>query len=521
MTPLDSTLVQVPLAHLHESPHNPRKHFDAAALKELTDSIAKVGILTPIQARPNGKGYEIAGGARRYRAARALGLLTVPCLVRVMTDVEFLEIMTVDNLQRDDLHPLEEAQGFKQLMEQCVGYDIAKIAERCGRSHQYVYDRLRLLKLIPKAQDLFLDRRFPLSHAVLLARLSREDQERAIDPDGSGNGRICGLFEPDHGLFQSIGNGVEVGPESTGDDWAECKPVSLGEFQRWINEHVRFDAHADITQDLFPETAGAVLSAEQNKQKVVHITHDYRVADDARDANGVRTHGENAWRRADGTDKSKICAHSVLGVVVAGRGRGDAFEVCVAKKKCEIHWPAEVKADRMKAKLQSKADVGDESAKAALARQQQSQAKEAEKAKAAAALRARVTPLLVRAACDAIDDLAENKLVALIWEQLVEGEIFIEYQRRKKLKAPTSAGRLLRMLLAEDVLRHEADAVNEVRGRDNWAYDQIVARAKSVGVNVEKIVRDATAIEALKAPATPKAKAKPAKAAKPTRKAGK
>ncbi|MFA6165409.1 MAG: ParB/RepB/Spo0J family partition protein [Gemmatimonadaceae bacterium] len=508
MTPLDSTLMQVPIADLHESPLNPRKHFDAAALKELADSISKVGILTPLQARWNGTGYELAGGARRYRAARQLGLLTVPCLVRTMTDAEFMEIMTVDNLQRDNLHPLEEAQGFKQLMEKSIGYDIAKIAERCGRSHQYVYDRLRLLKLIPKAQDLFLDGRFPLSHAVLLARLSREDQERAIDPDArGGNGRIAGLFYPDDSLFD------DDSLDDSKDPWAHTKPVSLGEFQSWINDHVRFDTHADVVPDLFPETAAAVLFAEQNKQKVVYITHDYRVADDARDANGVRTYGENAWKRADGTEQSKTCMHSVLGVVSAGRGRGDAFPVCVAKKKCEIHWPAEVRAEKQKAKLQAKADVGDETAKAALERQKQTQAKEAEKAKAAAALRARVTPLLVKATCAAIEDLAENKLVALMWEVLGDGEIYIDYQRRKKLKVPTSAARLLRMLLAEDVLRHEST--------DQWAYDEIFAQAKSVGVNVEKIVRDATAIEALKAPAAPKAKAKPAKAAKPKQKAGK
>jgi len=364
-----------------------------------------------------------------------------------------------------------------------------------------VYDRLRLLKLIPKAQDLFLGGRFPLSHAVLLARLSREDQERAIAPEAGGNGRIGGLFYPDHSLFD-VDDSVDV----TEDPWNGTKPVSLGEFQRWIDDHVRFDAHADITPDLFPETAGAVLSAEQNKQKVLHITHDYRVADDARDAAGVRTYGEHAWKRADGTDESKTCAHSVLGVVAAGRGRGDAFAVCVAKKKCEIHWPAEVKAAKQKAKLEARADVGDETAKAALAKQQQSQTKETEKAKAAAALRARVTPLLVRATIAAIEDLAENKLVALLWKELGDSELYLDHQRWRKLKAPTSAARLLRMLLIDDALQHEEDVSDNA-----WHYDQLVARAKSAGVNVEKIVRDATAVAAAKAPAAPKAKAKPAK----------
>jgi len=99
----------VPLADLHESKRNPRKHFNAEALAELAASIAAKGVLTPLLVRPNAAGYEIAAGHRRYRAAKAAGVDQVPAIVREMTDTEFLEILTIENLQREDVHPLEEA----------------------------------------------------------------------------------------------------------------------------------------------------------------------------------------------------------------------------------------------------------------------------------------------------------------------------------------------------------------------------------------------------------------------------
>lgn len=490
---MTTSFSQLAIAELHESPLNPRTHYDPAALKELADSIAKVGVLTPLLVRPNATGYEVAAGHRRLRAARSIGLITLPCLVRDMDDRAFLECLTVENLQRDDLHPLEEARGFQHLMEQRFGYDIGKIAERCGRSHQYVYDRLRLLKLIPKAQELFLAGRFMLGHAILLARLSPADQERAIDPDGGGNGRIGGLFEPDHGPWSTVG-AVEVspvhGPED--DPWSEVKPVSVGEFQRWIDEHVRFDVRSDVAQDLFPETAQAVQSAEQRKQKVVHITLAYRVADDARDAKGARTYGEYAWKRADGEDGSTRCAYAVLGVVAAGPQRGEAFDVCMEKKKCETHWPTEVKAARQKAKLQAKAATGDDGAKAKLERQQKAEAAERAKREAAQKERARFAPVVASAIRQAVDKLPESKLVKACWDVLDDAELFLT-RVAKRRKAPTTAVALLRTLLLEHALRDE-DAVVD----DQWAYKQLVESAEAIGVDVQKLAKTLAAADAPK-----------------------
>jgi len=151
-----SGYVHLELDQLHESPWNPRKTFDPAALQELADSLATVGVLSPLLVRPNAAGYEIAAGHRRYRAAKLAGLREVPAIVRDMDDPMFLEILVLENNQRADVHPLEEAAGYQELLNR-AGYDVARIAERVGKSVKYVYDRMKLLSLTKPAQSLFFD----------------------------------------------------------------------------------------------------------------------------------------------------------------------------------------------------------------------------------------------------------------------------------------------------------------------------------------------------------------------------
>jgi len=352
-----SQLLTIRLDELHESPLNPRKHYDEEALKQLAESLQASGQITPITVRVsrNGKGgYEIAAGHRRRRAAMLAGLTHLEAKVRddlTDDDAGFIEILNIENLQRDDLHPLEEAQGFRTLMEK-AGYDIPKIAARIGKSVKYVYDRLKLLQLIKPAQQLFLDGRFEAGHAILLARLSPEDQERAIADNDERFGRIGGLFQDEH-----VVEGLELELEEE-----PRKAVSVREFQGWIQENVRFKpdqvAQADLQFD-FPNTAAKLTDAAENKLKVVKITREYRVPDEARDEK-ERTYGEQSWQRADGEpdvddDKpSKTCERSVVGLVVAGPGRGEAFLVCINKKKCAVHWPDQVKAEERRAKEAAK-----------------------------------------------------------------------------------------------------------------------------------------------------------------------
>lgn len=162
----------IPLSELYESPTNPRKHF--RGLDELAESVQRVGVLSPLlvraQPREEGGTYEIVFGHRRFRAANKAGLETVPCDVRELTDVDVLEAQLIENVQRDDIHPLEEAEGYDRLMKE-AGYSADALATRVGKSRSWVFQRLKLLDLGPEGRKAFLDGKLQFSVAVPLARV--------------------------------------------------------------------------------------------------------------------------------------------------------------------------------------------------------------------------------------------------------------------------------------------------------------------------------------------------------------
>ena len=176
---------QVPLDLLWPSLTNPRKHFDQAKLDELAESIRQHGINEPLIVRrvDNARGpeYEIVAGERRFRAARLAGLAAAPCLVRQLSDHDVLEIQAIENLQREDLSPLEEADAFQLLIER-NGYDAAGIAAKIGKSASYVHGRLSLRKLCSAGIDELAKEgsQFTLQHAVVVAKLRAEDQEECV-----------------------------------------------------------------------------------------------------------------------------------------------------------------------------------------------------------------------------------------------------------------------------------------------------------------------------------------------------
>ncbi|MGE0456437.1 MAG: ParB/RepB/Spo0J family partition protein [Vicinamibacterales bacterium] len=348
-------LQEIKLTELFPSPTNPRKTFDQVKLQELADSISKVGLIQPITVRPHHNGtttYEVIAGERRYRAAAIAKSETIECVVRELSDVEVLEIQTIENLQRDDLHELEEADGYARLMKE-AGYDVARIAQRVGKSEKYVYDRIKLLQLIPELREIFLAGEIAAGHAILLARLTPSEQKNVLgDSMDFQTFRVNGLFQPDHGRDD------ETADLELDDTPAPRKAVSVRELARYIDEHVRFRPEQVDTQALFPETAAALATAAEEDLKVVKITRSYRVTDDAKEEK-ERTFGSPSWKRADGQPEedpysgepgpTKTCEHSVLGLVVAGRGRGESFKVCVAKKKCATHWSEEMKKAKREA----------------------------------------------------------------------------------------------------------------------------------------------------------------------------
>jgi ParB/RepB/Spo0J family partition protein len=494
-------LLNISIERLQESPLNPRRRFHEASLAELGASIREHGILTPVLARPiywrenpnvaapdihaPDTQFELAAGHRRLRAAAIAELAELPVLVRDMTDVQFIEILTIDNLQREDVHPLEEAQGFADLIKH-AGYDVGRIAERIGRSHRYVYDRLRLLQLTDELQQIFFDGEITAGHAVLLARLSADDQKRALNTLGAVFTHDAGELPPEQ---------EDAASERELQDWEEelelddrRKPMSVRELQSWIDKHVRFDEAAPDVPDLFPETAAVLAPALEQEEKIVKITHENYIQPEAR-AEDERTIGPRSWKRADGQFESATCDRSVVGVVAVGPGRGEAFRVCIDKKKCGVHWGAEMKESARRASEREKGERDGGTARGAdFSSDARSKAEAARVAREAA-------DAARRAAFETARPAIMEAIVAQVKKQRTGaesplGQLLIQVAKRngsgsapKGLVPGSNADHLVRYLggiLLIDQLRYYN------------AYDTFPALAKKIGVDVAKILKGDT-----------------------------
>lgn len=168
------------LSEIEPDKGQPRKNFEPQALNDLADSIAAHGVLQPIVVRPARGGYVIVAGERRWRAARLAGLKEIPALVKELTDAEAMELALVENLQREDLDPVEEAMGYRQLMEAC-GYTQAQAAEKVSKSRSAVANCLRLLNLPPQGLDALRSGAITTGHAkAILGLESPEKQAEAL-----------------------------------------------------------------------------------------------------------------------------------------------------------------------------------------------------------------------------------------------------------------------------------------------------------------------------------------------------
>ena len=163
---------EIPLSLLTESATNPRQHFEEDDLNELAETIRKSGVYQAILARPKDERLEIVFGARRYRASLLAGKETIPALVREMNDAEVLEAQLVENLQRRDVHPMEEAEGYKRLLSLAEPtYTIEQIAAKVGKTPAYIATRLKLTDLCDEVAAAFYQNHIGVGHALLLAKL--------------------------------------------------------------------------------------------------------------------------------------------------------------------------------------------------------------------------------------------------------------------------------------------------------------------------------------------------------------
>ena len=169
----------LPISQVESCASQPRKQFDADALADLADSIREHGIIQPLTVRKLQSGYyQIIAGERRWRAARMAGLSEVPAIVIEADDRKAMELAMIENLQREDLNPIEEAEGYQMLMSQ---YNMTQeeTAQRVGKSRSAVANALRLLHLCPSVRAMVEDGRLSNGHARTLLPLSPEAQEKA------------------------------------------------------------------------------------------------------------------------------------------------------------------------------------------------------------------------------------------------------------------------------------------------------------------------------------------------------
>jgi ParB family transcriptional regulator, chromosome partitioning protein len=170
-------ILRVPLTRIRPCPFQPRKDFAPEALNELADSIREQGIVQPLIVREQADHLELIAGERRWRAAQLVGLAEVPVIIRVADDAAVLELALIENLQRENLNPIEEAQGYSQLMNQ-FQLTQESVAAKVGRSRAVVANALRLLRLPGEVQAFVRDGRLSVGHAKVILGLVSEDLQK-------------------------------------------------------------------------------------------------------------------------------------------------------------------------------------------------------------------------------------------------------------------------------------------------------------------------------------------------------
>jgi ParB family chromosome partitioning protein len=351
-----ATIQEVALDRIRESGSNPRRTFGESQLRELAANIQVHGVLQPIVLRPAPDGadgmYELVAGARRLRASKLAGKNTIPATVRNLTDAEASEVRLVENLQRENIHELDEGIGYRCLMELRPDfYTVETIAAQVAKSPAYVRGRISLAELIPAAQTAFYDGKLTVAHALEIARLQTRDQERAL---------------------------VECFPghRNSGSILKDCKAeaLTIRQLREWIEREIHLDLkHAPFDTDdanllpaagacstcpkrtgnnplLFPEIKNRSLCTDPGcHQAKVQKFVELRVAPLVKDgqkpvqisespswqvyAKAPNTLYEGQYRRAE---REGECPHTQIAVVVDGRKAGRVMHVC-ADEKCQTH----------------------------------------------------------------------------------------------------------------------------------------------------------------------------------------
>ncbi|HUY26184.1 MAG TPA: ParB/RepB/Spo0J family partition protein [Candidatus Binataceae bacterium] len=343
--PASEEFTHIDVAKLHESKLNPRKTF--LKLDDLKASIAAVGkVLTPLLVRPGAGGFEILGGARRFRAAKALGLETVPA--RVLADIDdktALEIIVIDNLQREDVQPLEEAEGYQALMKE-GGYDVEALAKKIGKSQSFVYQRLKLCELITPVKRALASGELTAGHAILLARLQPRDQKEALqtcaredwDDDGGRKAAkiIISVRELASWIKRELQCDLSAAPWKKDDPGLLADAGACSACPKNTANMVTDDAAGAKPECTDRECFQAKLAAhlERRKRELAGEETVVEIATEYGSNLPKSVHEAYSYRKISSTDDK--CDHMVKGLVVHGHDIGQVYDICVTKN-CAKH----------------------------------------------------------------------------------------------------------------------------------------------------------------------------------------
>jgi ParB family chromosome partitioning protein len=351
-----SSIQDISLLKIRESKTNPRRFFDEAKLAELADNIRQHGVLQPILLRPLPEGeagtYELVAGTRRYRASKLAKRESIPATVRDLTDAQALELQVIENVQRVDVHPLDEAQGYAALVQlQPDVYTVESIASRVGRSPAYVSGRLRLIQLIPEAKQAFYEDKLTVAHAFEIARLQPNDQRRAL-----------------HECFPQYRNAAAILKDK------KAEATTVRELRGWIEREIHLDltnAPFDPQDETLLPKAGAcarcpkrtgsnpLLFPEVRHKSICTDRECYRAKLEAlvqiqvkplteKGEKPLRVSQAPAWQ-TNGHDKDVLfegqyrkakakgeCPNTKAAVLIDGKNAGSIFYLCQTEK-CDVH----------------------------------------------------------------------------------------------------------------------------------------------------------------------------------------
>lgn len=200
-------IVEVPLEDIYPNATQPRTYFDEKALNDLAQSIKNLGVIQPVTLRKDGDRFEIISGERRYRASKIAGLKTVPAYIRLVNDQELLEMALVENIQREDLDPIEIALTYRRLMEE-IGMTQENLSHRVGKERSTITNAIRLLKLNPEMQNAIRSGQISAGHGRAVLSLEQEEQQNTLFQKIINDGLNVRQAEQLAGALKKPGTGV-------------------------------------------------------------------------------------------------------------------------------------------------------------------------------------------------------------------------------------------------------------------------------------------------------------------------